>query len=53
MVIDDVSINGAVFPSFRVPEGFSQLLDILSLVGCKTIASFRDKYQSGGIQPKT
>ena len=53
VMIDDGSINGARFPSLKVPEGFHQLLDILSLVGCKTVASFRDKYQSGEFQPKT
>lgn len=53
MIIDDVSINEVRFTSFNVPEGFHQLLDILSLIGCKTIASFRDKYQSGAFQPIT
>ena len=39
MIIDNVSVNGARFPSGNVPEGFHQLLDILSLIRCKTIAS--------------
>lgn len=52
MIIDDVSINGARFPSFNVPEGFHQVQDILSLIRCKTIASCSYKYQSGAFQPK-
>lgn len=39
MIIDDVSVNGAKFPSVNVLEGFHQLLDILSLIRCKPIAS--------------
>ena len=52
MIIDDVSINGARFPSFNVPEEFHQLLDILSLIRCKTIASCSYKYRRGAFQPK-
>lgn len=53
MIIDYSSINRTRCFFFNVPEGFHQLLNILSLAGCRTIVSFRDKYQSGEFQHKT
>lgn len=47
MIIDYISINGTRCLFFDVLEGFHQLLNTLSLDGCKTLAFFRDKYQSG------